>query len=228
MSTSPITAATGQQLLAQLGAASNSSSTSGTSSTSDAENRFLTLLTTQLKNQDPLNPMDNAQVTSQLAQISTVDGISQLNDTLKLLTSSTDQGQAMQAAGLVGHGVLVPGANMQLSSGQAVGGVELYQSADNVQVAIKDANGLVVRTMDLGPADAGVHNFAWDGRTDNGQQAADGMYSITTTAVTGKDTIDARALELGVVQSVTRSNGATRLNVGDAGSVAMQDVRQIL
>jgi flagellar basal-body rod modification protein FlgD len=227
MSTSAITAQTGQELLAQLNAAAGTA-TKSANSVSDAQNRFLTLLTTQLKNQDPLNPMDNAQVTSQLAQISTVDGIERLNEALKLLTASADESQSLQAASLVGHGVLVPGANLRLTEAQAVGGVELFQSADNVQVVIKDANGLVVRNMDLGAADAGVSNFVWDGTTDSGEQAVDGLYSISVSATVGQDAIDARALELGVVQSITKSNGATRLNVGDAGSVSMQDIRQIL
>lgn len=226
MSTSAITAQTGQEFLSQLNAAAGT--TKSASSVSDAQNRFLTLLTTQLKNQDPLNPMDNAQVTSQLAQISTVDGIERLNEALKLLTASADESQSLQAASLVGHGVLVPGANLRLAEAQAVGGVELFQSADNVRVTIKDANGLVVRTMDLGAADAGVSNFVWDGKTDDGTQAVDGLYSMSVSATVGQDAIDARALELGVVQSITKSNGATRLNVGDAGSVAMQDIRQIL
>jgi flagellar basal-body rod modification protein FlgD len=78
--------------------------------TADAQDRFLKLLTTQLKNQDPLNPMDNAQMTSQLAQISTVDGIEKLNATLQKMLSSSNEPEAMQASALVGHQVMVPAA----------------------------------------------------------------------------------------------------------------------
>lgn len=111
-----------------------------------SENRFLTLLTTQLKNQDPLNPMDNAQMTSQLAQISTVDGIEKLNATLQSLVDNSTDSEALQAAALVGHGVMVPGSGLSLQEGTALGGVELTDAADRVRVTIKDGNGLAIRT----------------------------------------------------------------------------------
>ncbi len=89
------------------------------------QNRFLKLLTTQLKNQDPLNPMDNAQMTSQLAQMSTVSGIEKLNTTLGKMLDIYDSGQSMQAAGLIGKHVLVPGNTLPLAGGQALGGAML-------------------------------------------------------------------------------------------------------
>ncbi|MDP2107925.1 MAG: flagellar hook capping FlgD N-terminal domain-containing protein, partial [Rhodocyclaceae bacterium] len=120
------------------------------SATADIQNRFLTLLTAQLKNQDPTSPMDSAQMTSQLAQISTVDGIERLNATLQKMLGNTADAQAMQAAALVGRGVLVPGSALQLVEGAAVGALELAGPADEVTVTIKDANGLVQRTLNLG------------------------------------------------------------------------------
>src|SRR3546814_2899717 len=83
---------------------------------SDTQNQFLSLLVTQLQNQDPLNPMDNAEVTSQIAQLSTVNGITQLNNTLLALTGQMDVSQSMQAANLIGKGVLVPGTKVALGS----------------------------------------------------------------------------------------------------------------
>ena len=94
----------------------NSANNRGTTTKAeDQQTKFLTLLTTQLKNQDPLNPMDNAQMTSQLAQISTVDGIERLNTTLASMMSSTSETQALQMAALVGHGALVDGNNLPLT-----------------------------------------------------------------------------------------------------------------
>jgi flagellar basal-body rod modification protein FlgD len=195
---------------------------------SDAQDRFLRLLTTQLKNQDPLNPMDNAQMTSQLAQISTVDGIERLNAALQTMLNSTTDSQAMQAATLVGHGVLVPGSGMELASGQAYAGFELGGPADKLTVTIKDANGLVVRTLDLGSAEAGIKAFAWDGLSDNGTPAVDGMYRFSLAATQGKDTVNATALEAGMVTSVLRSGKGISLNVGALGTFSMSDVRQVM
>ncbi|MFN3717218.1 MAG: FlgD immunoglobulin-like domain containing protein, partial [Thiobacillus sp.] len=145
----------------------------------EAENRFLTLLTTQLKNQDPLNPLDNAQLTSQLAQISTVNGIEKLNATLQTLLAGLQDTQAMEAAALVNHAVLVPGTSMRLGEGGGIGGFELIAPADEVVVTIKDGNGLVVRTLNLGAQQAGVVPFVWDGKADDGAQAAPGNYSFS-------------------------------------------------
>jgi flagellar basal-body rod modification protein FlgD len=198
-----------------------------TSATTDAQDRFLKLLTTQLKNQDPLNPMDNAQMTSQLAQISTVDGIEKLNATLKQLLSSSVDSEALQAAALVGHQVIIAGNGMNLTDAGAVGGVELAANADQVVVTIKDANGLVMNTMNLGKLDAGVHNFVWDGKTDAGVQAANGNYSISVAATQGENKVTATALQLAGVQNINRSSQGVSLNLGALGLVTLNDIKQI-
>ena len=111
---------------------SSSSSAANTSTAADTQDRFLKLLVTQMKNQDPLNPMDNAQVTSQMAQLSTVTGIDKLNATLQALSDSMMGNQPLQAASMIGHGVLVPGNGVDLSNGNGYGGIELAQSVDDV------------------------------------------------------------------------------------------------
>jgi flagellar basal-body rod modification protein FlgD len=194
----------------------------------DAQNRFLTLLTTQLKNQDPLNPLDNAQVTSQLAQISTVDGIERLNATLQKMLAGTNDAQAMQAASLVGRGVLVPGSSLQLMQGKAIGGIELGGSADEVSIAIKSPSGLVLRTLNLGALPAGTHGFTWDGTTDNGTPAVDGNYSVSITAKRGGEKVTASALALGGVSSITRAGQGMTVNVGSLGSFSLADIKEIL
>ena len=194
---------------------------------SDAQNRFLKLLTTQLKNQDPLNPMDNAQMTSQLAQISTVDGIERLNATLKQLLSSSVDTELMRAAALVGHQVMVAGSGLQLSDVGAVGGLELSEGADQVTVTIKDANGLVMNVVDLGGLDAGVHNFVWDGKTDTGAQAVNGNYSISVSAMRGGEKVKVDPLQLAGVLSINGSNQGVSLNLGVLGLVSLNDIKQI-
>ena len=195
---------------------------------SETQDRFLKLLTTQLKNQDPLNPMDNAQMTSQMAQISTVDGIERLNATLQTLLSNSADTQTMQAATLVGHGVMVPGSAFDLAGGKAVAGVDLAGAADNVSVTITDANGLAVRTMKLGAQKAGVMAFSWDGRADNGTPAVDGHYKFSVAAVQGTNTVDATALTIGTVSSIERSGKGVNLNVGTLGTFSLSDVREVI
>lgn len=210
-------------------AALQKSSTSSTSKTDEAQSRFLKLLTEQLKNQDPLNPMDNAQMTSQLAQISTVDGISKLNTTLTALLQDSQSGEAMQAAALVGKGVMVEGKALTLSGSKAYGGFELTSAADKVTVTIKDSGGTEVRKMELGAFDAGVFNFAWDGKTTNGTQAVDGKYTMSVTATRGSDDVKPIALQLTTVNSVLRtSKGEVSLDVGSGNLVSLTDIKQIL
>ena len=194
----------------------------------DLQNRFLTLLTAQIRNQDPLNPLDNSQMTSQLAQISTVDGIERLNATLQALMSNSNESAAVQAAALVGHGVLVPGSGLRLDQGVALGGIELAEPADRVRVSIKDSNGLAVRTLDLGAREAGSHILRWDGKDDGGAQTTDGAYTIAIEAIRGDAKVAATALELGVVSSIVRAGQSISLNVGTLGAFKLDDIRQII
>lgn len=96
----------------------------------EASDRFLTLLVTQLRNQDPLNPLDNAQVTTQMAQISTVSGINKLNETIGALAASFAAGQYLQAVGLVGHEVTIAGDRVELADGKGAYGMALAGDAD--------------------------------------------------------------------------------------------------
>lgn len=215
--------------LAETYAKLNGNTASKTSSTTeDMENRFLTLLTTQLKNQDPLNPLDNAQVTSQLAQINTVNGIEKLNATMAQLMAAYDNSQAIQQAGMVGRSVLVAGSAMTLYQGQSLAGVNLEGDADKVTVTIKDASGKVVQSQDLGSHMAGNFSFIWDGKSDTGEQLKDGNYTFSVEAASGNDKVKASALQLGTVSAVTRSGKEFILDLGSRGSVKFADVQQIL
>lgn len=196
--------------------------------TAAAQDRFLTLLVTQMKNQDPLNPMDNAQVTSQMAQLSTVSGITQLNTTLQALSGSLTTSQSLQAAAMIGHGILSPGNALTLANGSAVGGVNLSQSASSVQVAVQDQAGNTVRTMQLGALPAGVQGFQWDGLTNVGTAAPSGAYTFTVAATQGSGNVTSSALTYGLVNGVTPGTAGANLNVGVSGVVAMSQVQQIL
>ena len=119
----------------------SSSTKKTTSTTEDQENKFLRLLMTQIKNQDPLNPMDNAAVTTQLAQLNTVSGIEKLNATMSQLLDGYNETQAIQSAGMIGKNVMVAGNKLPLGSGQSVGGAFLDAAADKVTVNIIDSAG---------------------------------------------------------------------------------------
>jgi flagellar basal-body rod modification protein FlgD len=199
----------------------------------------MTLLVTQLKNQDPLNPLDNAQVTSQLAQLSTVTGVNKLNATLESLKSSYQSAEAMQATNLIGHGVLVEGYKAQLSGGQAILGVELDSPADKVQVVVtSNATGKEVATIDLGAQEAGVVPIAWDGVPDPTRLDADGKpvrlpdggYTYKVVALrSGEELKDARTLSFDSVASVTtNAKDGIKLNLPVKGAVTMADIKQVL
>ena len=200
----------------------------GADTASATQDRFMKLLITQMKNQDPLNPLDNAQVTSQLAQLSTVTGIDKLNATMGTLKDSYQSSQALQATSLIGHGVLVPGNTTKLADGKAVLGMDLPGAADAVSVTIRDGSGKVVRKMDLGPQAAGTLPLAWDGKTDKGAAAASGQYSFEVSATSAGAALKPTTLSYDQVGSVSTGASGTKLNLSGGGSAALSDVREII
>lgn len=216
-------------VFAALNASKTGGNNAASTSTSEAvQDRFLKLLVTQLKNQDPLNPLDNAAVTTQMSQINTVTGIERLNATLASLLGSYQDSEAMQAAGLIGKNVLVSGSTLSLSGGTAYGGVNLGAPADNVTVTILDGAGRVVQSQSLGARAAGSFSFAWDGRTDAGGSAAPGNYRFTVSAVRGTDKVAADTLQVGTVSALVRGADGVQLDLAGLGRVAFNKVQQIL
>jgi flagellar basal-body rod modification protein FlgD len=209
-----------------LGAAT--AAQSATSSAQGAQDRFLALLVAQMKNQDPLNPLDNAQFTTQLAQISTVNGVERVNETLQSLRDDLGGLLGLQSASLAGRRVLVAGESMQLQNGRAEGGFELTQDADRVVLTILDGSGVAVHRTDLGPQSGGIHTFEWDGATDSGALAAQGAYRLQVEAYAQGAEVPAQALSMATVDGVSRSAGVLTLSVGALGTRSFADVRQII
>ncbi|MDR3212595.1 MAG: flagellar hook assembly protein FlgD [Azoarcus sp.] len=189
------------------------------------QSRFLTLLTTQLRNQDPMNPMENAELTSQLAQMSTVDGIERLNT---MVTSLLGMQELSDSAALVGRGVLVDGSGLGLTEVGAIGGFELDTPADTIKLVVRDASGLPVKTLEFNNLDAGSHNYMWDGLADDGTQAAEGMYTVTIEASQNGARVSARTLEFGLVTSAVSGASGVDLQVGPLGIFKLDAIRQIL
>ena len=213
---------------AAINGARGTATTKASSAMAEQEDRFLRLLTTQLRNQDPLNPMDNAQMTSQLAQMSTVSGIEKLNSTMNSLVESFGANQSMQAASMIGKSVLVQGKQLVLSKGFALGGVSLSENADQLKIQIMDSTGKVIQTQDLGSQKAGVVNFAWDGKDDAGTAVPDGAYKISVQALRGGEKVSADALQVGTVSALVRSGSGFLLDLGALGRVDFNTVQQIL
>ncbi|UGQ45230.1 flagellar hook assembly protein FlgD [Massilia endophytica] len=195
------------------------------------QDKFMTLLITQLKNQDPLNPLDNAQVTSQLAQLNTVTGINKLNDTLETLRSDQQAAANLQATSLINHGILAPGTSIQVTEGKGIFGLELATSADEVTVDIKDKAGNIKHTITMNDVDAGALPMVWDGKLKDGSTIADGNYVLSVKAKVKDEPLTSeqvRTLSFGTVASVSNGAGGVKLNIPNLGQLTMDDIKQIL
>jgi len=221
-----LTATTSSTVSAANAAASGSSSSTSTGSTGVdvAQDRFLKLLVAQLNNQDPMNPMDNAQMTSQMAQINTVTGIQQVNDTLQSMAEQFTTMQVLQGSSMVGHDVLVEGNTLTSKDGIASGAVDLAGRAESVKIDIVTTGGQVVDTLNLGALDAGRHSFDWD--SSNFQNR--GNLSFKVTATLGGQPIANTALTKATVTSVSSEEGAMQVQLRDRAAIAYNSVKAIL
>ncbi len=204
-------------------------STTGTASTpakatSEASDRFLKLLVTQMQNQDPLNPMDNAQVTSQMAQINTVTGIEKLNTTMGTMSTSFAQMQMMQGVSLVGHDVLVDGNKLQLDADKnGVGGFELSSGASSVTIEIKTSSGAVIDNLKLGAQTEGQHGFSW--KPPTGMSMSDLTFNVK--AVSGGTAVTSIPLMTDTVDAVRTKDGGLNLQLRQSGDTPYSKVRAL-
>ncbi|WP_411391774.1 flagellar hook assembly protein FlgD [Pseudomonas sp. MPB23] len=212
----------------------NSTSTTAESSTSasdELQDQFLTLLTTELQNQDPTDPMDNSEMVTQLAQISTISSIEDVTSTLEGISGQISASETLQASALVGNGVLIDGNTIQVDDGVTTAfGVTLDSDADSVTVTIKDSSGTVVRTLDEGEMSAGTQSLSWDGLQDDGTTAADGAYTFSISATSDDVAVASTALKYALVTGVTTdSSNAVALDLGGVNeNVALSDISLVL
>jgi flagellar basal-body rod modification protein FlgD len=202
----------------------------GAESADGMQQRFLKLFVAQLNNQDPLNPLDNAQLTSQLAQMSTVSGIQSMQKTLTSLLDATAPAQLLQAANLVGHAVLSKGNELQVASGEgATFQISLPTSAASVQAVVSDGAGNTVRTFELGAQAAGTSAQTWDGLDDAGQPVADGAYTVKVAASNGGQAVAVDTLVYGQVASVAQGapGQGVAINLTSGRSVPLADVQAL-
>lgn len=226
--TDALTSTTSYQPTSSLTKTSTSSSgTTGTTSADDQQDRFLKLLVAQLNNQDPMNPMDNAQMTTQIAQINTVSGIEKLNTTVTDLASQMAAMQGIQASALIGHDVLAAGSTVSVdaASKKGSGVFTLDGAASNVTVKVSTAGGVTVGNINLGAMEAGQHDFSFD---STGYSATDGL-KFTVTAANGTASVGSTAMVKGTVASIgSDTSGALTLKFKDGNSAAYTAVKSIL
>ncbi len=192
---------------------------------------FLTLMLAQLKNQDPTSPVDSNTFLTQLAQLSEVQGITQLNTSFSTLSNSLVSSQALQASSLLGHQAMVASSTATLAASGATvtGAVGVPQTSSQVVLNISNSSGVLVQQINLGAQPAGIANFTWNGTLGNGSQAPAGQYSLSAQVAGVSSGTAVGTYVNGTVESVTMGAGASglTLNVAGLGSVPFSSVQQI-
>jgi flagellar basal-body rod modification protein FlgD len=216
------------------GTTGNSSST-GSGSTANGVTLggtdFLTLMLAQLKNQDPTSPVDSNEFLSQLASLSEVQGINQLNTSFSTLSNSMVSSQALQASSLLGHKVLAASSTGTLSAAGAAlsGAVSVPQTTSQVTLNISNSAGVLVKSINLGAQSAGLADFTWNGLASDGTTAPAGSYTLSAQVAGVASGTAVTTLVSGTVDSVTMGAGTAglTLNVDGLGSVPFSSVQQI-
>lgn len=194
------------------------------------QDEFLQLMTTQLSNQDPFEPMDNGEFMGQIAQFGAVDGINNLLDSFNDLSTNLQSSQALQASNIIGRQVLVNHDQGYLpQTGNLNGAVELDSSSSNVAVNVYDTSGEVLGRVELGAQPAGLVQFNWDGTTFSGQRAPAGRYRIEVEATFGSTTESLTPQVVDQVHSLTLGGVGQEMLVEleNLGTVSFNQVNQI-
>jgi len=204
--------------LNNTGTGANSSTAIKTAA--DTQDRFLKLLIAQMQNQDPMNPMDNAQVTSQMAQIQTVTGVGTLNQSIQALSSQFGQMQALQSVSLVGRDVTVPGNQLHMTGTAGEGAYELDSAADAVKLEVMTAAGTVLETVQLGAQGAGRQSFSW--ATD--KYGPDSKLNFKITATKGTAVVPSQTFAHDKVVAINTSGSTLKLQLEKLGMVDYSNV----
>jgi len=205
-----------------------SSSTAGSAADVKAtKDDFLKLLVTQMKYQDPMNPMDSAQMTSQIAQLNTVEGINQLNATVTSLQASLMASQSMQSASLIGKTILADGNSISLLNGSANLSMRLEGAAESVVIDVMNASGRIIKTTDLGASAAGIKSFTWDGSTNEGGTAPNGQYTFQVNAKKLNQAVAVTPLTQATVSGVELTSAGPQLSLNNGTNIAMSTIRGV-
>jgi flagellar basal-body rod modification protein FlgD len=188
---------------------------------------FLTLLTTQLKNQDPTSPMDSNQFTQQLVQFSQVEQQINTNSNLSTLISQGQTQIGAYATSYLGKGVSITNGNASLSSGKATWNYSLDATATANALTVTDANGKTVYTAS-GETNSGLHQFTWNGKDSNGNQLDDGTYTLTVKAQTADGSaVTTSVASAGVVSEIDMTSGTPKLLLSGGMEIGLGDIANV-
>ena len=187
---------------------------------------FLTLLTTQLKNQDPTSPMDSNQFTQQLVMYSQVEQQIDTNTNLKTLIAQGTSSAAAVTTGYLGKKVSITNGNASLTAGAANWTYNLDTASATTQLTITDANGKIVYTG-AGETTSGNHSFAWDGKDNNGNQLPDGTYKLTVTAADAAgNAVTSSVASAGTVSQIDMTGSTPKLIIGNM-EISLSDIAAV-
>lgn len=200
-------------------------STSNGTSAKDLSQNFLKMLTVQLQNQDPLNPMDNAAMTAQLAALNQVDGINKLNTSMNSMVAQMQSANFMNLASSAGKTALAAGSKAYYAGSPISMGAKLDTSASSLKAVIRDSNGQIVDHLDFGATAAGVTDFIWDGTDDSGKPVAQGMYNLELTATDsqGKESYPASYVGA-IVASIGQEGSDLKVGLSDGRTISSTDI----
>lgn len=191
---------------------------------------FINLMITQLRNQDPFEPLQSGEFIGQLAQFGTVSGIGELKDTVSDLASSLISNQTLEAANLIGKNALVPSDNLTLESDESTkGAIAVNTPSNNVTVSIFDAAGKLVQTLPIGVVNSGLQDFEWDGIDASGNQAEPGEYFFSAVGVQGENNVAFDTFSYKEIDSISLGENASsiRLNVSNGSELKISEILKI-
>lgn len=215
---------------AAAAAASQSNSANGNGGLPPiSQSDFLQLITAQLQNQDPTQPADPNQMLNELASLSEVSGMNNMDSSISNLSSSMQSSQLLNGTSLIGHGVLSSATTAALTAGGKVSGaVPAPTGATSVTIQVTDATGQLVRTFQVAPQSSGLTNFSWDGTTDSGSAAPAGTYTFSASAVSGGTPASVPTYLQSTVNSVTIDPSTQTLSLNtNSGTLSLSDVVQV-
>jgi len=216
--------------ISSISPTANSDSVAGSSKRKTSLNQedFLNLFVTQLKNQNPLEPMDNYQMATQMAQFSSLDSLNRIQSSLETLGAYQASMNGLQATGLIGKRVETESQYLSINGGKVSEGYYQLSKPGKVKIQIYDGKGQLIRTLDEGGKDASRQKLVWDGKSQEGMKQPDGRYSFQVTAVDEKgQPIPVGLSRIDTVTGIHFENGVIYLNLGSE-RITLQDVKAIL
>ena len=191
---------------------------------------FIELMITQIRNQDPFEPLQSGEFIGQLAQFGTVSGIGELKETVSDLASSLISNQTLEAANLIGKNALVPSDNLTMKQDESgKGAIAVNAPSSNVSISIFDAAGKLVQTLPMGAVNSGIQDFEWNGVDASGNRVTPGEYFFSAVGVQGEANVAFDTFAYKEIQSISLGENASsiRLNVADGSELKISELLKL-